>query len=102
MTHYHGDRGGRGVRGHQCCGGRGGHRGRGSGKVRGNDDWEITGLNGRTITVNTYYRFENDQWCIILEDTRLQLEHMRGDYHICNHQHTDAGSRKKLPMSTVK
>ena len=72
-TASHGGRGVRGGHGHQGHSGRGGCGVHGRGTVREKDDREVTVLNVRTIRVYPAYRFENDQWFNIPEDTRLQL-----------------------------
>ena len=54
--------------------------------------WEVTGLNWCTVRVHPAYRFEKDQWFNIIEDTWMQLTHMRKDYQSQKSQHTDAGS----------
>ena len=90
-----GVRGGRGSLSHQGHGVRGGRRGWVRGPVRRNDDWEVTGLNGRTVRVHTDYRFENNQWFNIPEENCLQLAHMRRDYHSQKRQRTNASSRTK-------
>ena len=78
-------RGGQGRGGRsQGRGGRGGRnqpgRGRGPSNSRRDDEWQVTGLDGRQIKVHPAYRFEHDQWFNIPEDVRNQLSQMRRDY----------------------
>ena len=75
-------RGGRGRgRGSQGrTGGCGGRGGRGGTRGRRNDDWDVIGIDGRTIHVHPAYQFENEQWFNIPEDTRRQLVQMRSEY----------------------
>ena len=49
-------------------------------------------MNGNTIRLHPDYRFENDQWFNITEETRMQLTNMKRDYQSQNLQCTDAGS----------
>ena len=71
-----------GGRGNQ--GGKSGHGGRGRGGNnnygRRNDDWDVIGLDGKTIHVHPAYQFDNEQWFNIPEDTRQQLVQLRREY----------------------
>ena len=51
-------------------GNQGGHGGRGRGGGRRNDDWDVIGLDGKTIHVHPAYQFDNDQCFNIPEETR--------------------------------
>ena len=63
------------------CGRGGSGRGRGpqgqtsgrGGSGRRNDDWDVTGIDSRTIHVHPAYQFDNEQWFNIPKDTRRQL-----------------------------
>ena len=61
-------------------GGRGGHGGCGNNRGRRNDDWDVTGIDCRTIHVHPAYQFDNEQWSNIPEDSRRQLVQMQSDY----------------------
>ena len=82
----------RGSRGHQGPVGRGVRGGRGRGTASINNDWEVAGMNGRTIRVHPDNRFENDQWFNIPEVTRLQITQMQRCYQSRKRQRTNAGS----------
>ena len=74
-TGRHDSTSGRGFdrRGGGCgsCGGRGGQGGRGF--KRRDDDWEVKGINGKTIYVHPAYQFENEPWFNLPEATWKQL-----------------------------
>ena len=75
-------RGRQGRRGNYGCnsnrGGSGGGRGRGN--SRRNDNWEVIGIDGRTIRVHPAYQFDNDQWFNIPEETHQRLVQLRREY----------------------
>ena len=63
---------------------RGGRGGRGSGSentnVCRNDEWQVTGIDGKMIKVHLSYSFGQDQWFNIPEDIRNRLTHGRREY----------------------
>ena len=69
-------RGGRGDRGGHGGRGRGGNHNYG----RRNNNWDITGLDGKKIHVHPAYQFNNDQWFNIPEKTRQQFVQLRREY----------------------
>ena len=69
---------GRGSQGR--TGGCGGCSGCGKNRGRRNDDWDVTGIDGRTIHVHPAYQFDNEQWFNIPKDMRRQLVQMQSDY----------------------